>query len=330
MHRITHTALLAGTLALVVGSPARASSDAPSLVHLATMHDGVAIDGTGVVVGTERAGQVTWVLTAGALFRRADGEPAADPVQVTVGGRTVVVPPERILRPVGDLTGIALLVIHGLPGETLSMKLDYAAPAVGGVFVIAGLSGGMREDVAERVQFVATRLVVGDRLLAGIDACLGAPALSERGVLGIVTDCAGGRAPVVTLVSTSRAFLARHLATAMQTRALPEPAPRFTVSERLVNGPLMTVACDAVNAGEVDVPYQLGRNERAVDASASFLNATELRLADVAVLHLNERSVRLRFTMVGVPPAAYAVPGACRQGQALLTVRLNLVVLPPQ
>jgi len=28
--------------------------------------------------------------------------------------------------------------------------------------------------------------------------------------------------------------------------------------------------------------------------------------------------------------AAYAVPGACRQGQALLTVRLNLVVLPPQ
>ena len=34
--------------------------------------------------------------------------------------------------------------------------------------------------------------------------------------------------------------------------------------------------------------------------------------------------------MVGVPPAAYAGPGACRQGQALLTVRLNLVVLPPQ
>ena len=33
---------------------------------------------------------------------------------------------------------------------------------------------------------------------------------------------------------------------------------------------------------------------------------------------------------VGVPPAAYAVPGACRQGQALLTVRLNLVVLQPQ
>lgn len=330
MHRIRQTALAALALVLVIGVPVRASSDAPSLVHLATVHDGVPQDGTGVVVGSERAGRVTFVLTAGGLFRRADGEPASDPVQVTLGGRTVVVSAERILRPVGELTGIALLVVPGALGETAPVNLEYAAPAVGGVFVIAGLAGGGRVDVPERVQFVATRLVVGDRTLAGVEACLGAPALSEHGVLGIVTDCAGGRAPVVTLVSGSRAFLTRHLATATPTSALPEPAPRFTVSERLVNGPLMSVACDAVNAGEVEVPYQLGRNERAVDASASFLDATEVRLADVSVLRLNERSVRLRFTMVGVPPAAYAVPGTCRQGQALLTVRLNLVVLPPQ
>ena len=330
MHRIRQVALAALALVFVAGSSAWASSDAPSLVQLATVHNGVPQEGTGVVVGTERAGRVTFVLTAGALFRRADGEPASDPVQVTLSGRTVVVPPERILRPVGELTGIALLVIPDLPGATSMEALDYTAPAVGGVFVIAGLTGGTRVDVPERVQFIASRLMVGDRALAGVETCLGAPALSEHGVLGIVTDCAGGRAPVVTLVSASQAFLTRHLATATLTSARPEPAPRFTVSERLVNGPLMSVACDAVTACDVDVPYQLGRNERAVDASASFLNATELRLADVSVLHLNERSVRLRVTMVGVPPAPYAVPGACRQGQALLTVRLNLVVLPPQ
>ena len=330
MHRIRQVALAALALVFVAGSSAWASSDAPSLVQLATVHNGVPQEGTGVVVGTERAGRVTFVLTAGALFRRADGEPASDPVQVTLGGRTVVVPPERILRPVGELTGIALLVIPDLPGATSMESLDYTAPAVGGVFVIAGLAGGTRVDIPERVQFIASRLMVGDRALAGVETCLGAPALSEHGVLGIVTDCAGGRAPVVTLVSAAQAFLTRHLATATLTSARPEPAPRFTVSERLVNGPLMSVACDAVTACDVDVPYQLGRNERAVDASASFLNATELRLADVSVLHLNERSVRLRVTMVGVPPAPYAVPGACRQGQALLTVRLNLVVLPPQ
>lgn len=38
------------------------------MVHLATMHNGVPMDGAGVVVGAERAGRVTWVLTAGALF----------------------------------------------------------------------------------------------------------------------------------------------------------------------------------------------------------------------------------------------------------------------
>ncbi len=330
MHRIRHTALAALALVLVVGSPVSASGDAPSVVHLATVHGGTAMDGTGIVVGTERAARTTWVLTAGALFRRADGEPASDPVQVTIGARTVVVPPEHIVLPVGELTGIALVAIHGFAGDTSPVVLDYGAPAVGGVFVIGSLAGGVRMDVAERVQFVATRLVVGDRALTGVAACLGAPALSEQGVLGIVTDCASGRAPVITLVSGSRTFLTRHLATALPTSGLPAPAPRFTVSERLVNGPLMTVGCDAVNAGEVDVPYQLGRNEQAVDASASFLNASEVRLADVSVLRLTDRSVRLRFTMVGVPPPAYTVPGACRQGQALLTVRLNLVVLPPQ
>lgn len=330
MHRIRQTALAALALVLVVNPPALAGSDAPSLVHLSTVHDGVTATGTGVVVGAARAGDVTWVLTAGALFRRADGEPAADPVQATLRGQTVVVTPDRILRPVGDVAGLALLVVHGLPGDTPSSGLDFAAPSAGGVFVIAGLAGVTRVDVAERVQFVATRIMVGDRALAGLDACLGAPALSERGVLGVVTDCVGGRAPVVTLASTARAFLSRHLWTPERVTGLSAPSPPFTMSERLVNGPLMTVACDAVNAGEVDVPYQLGRNEQAVDASASFLNATELRLADVAVLRLNERSVRLRFTMVGVPPPPYAVPGACHQGQALLTVRLNLVVLPAQ
>lgn len=327
MHRIRQSALVAVALVMVLVSPTRASSDAPSVVHLRTVHDGVTVEGSGVVVGVERAGQVTWVLTAGALFRRADGEPASDPVQVTVGGRTVVVPPERVLRPVGDLTGVALLEIRALPVETLAIGLDYATPAVGGVFVIAAIAGGARLDVPERVQFVATRLVVGDRALTGMNACLGAAALSEHGVLGIVTDCQGGRAPVVTLASTSRAFLGRHLSTSRTTGGA-SVMPPFTVSQRLLDGPLMTVACDAVHVGEVDVPYQLGTNEKAVDASASFMNANELRLADVAVLRLNERNVRLRFTMVGVPPPAFSVPGACHQGQALLTVRLNVVVLP--
>ena len=91
MHRIRQFALAALALVVVAGSAAWASSDAPSLVHLATVHNGVPQEGTGVIVGTERARRVTLVLTAGALLRRADGESESDPVQVTRSGRTVVV-----------------------------------------------------------------------------------------------------------------------------------------------------------------------------------------------------------------------------------------------
>jgi hypothetical protein len=52
----------------------------------------------------------------------------------------------------------------------------------------------------------------------------------------------------------------------------------------------------------------------------------------VTVLNLEDRAVRLRFTMVGAPPGPPPTPfGAtdtCRPGDALIAVRLNLVVLP--
>jgi hypothetical protein len=131
----------------------------------------------------------------------------------------------------------------------------------------------------------------------------------------------------VALLSTARSFLRRHVPTLQTTLATPS-SPPFRVTERLLQGPLMTVGCDAMNAGELDVPFQLERNEQAVGATASFLEATSLRLAEVQVLDLKDRSVRVRFTMVGVPPPRYSIPGTCRQGQALLTVRLNVVVVP--
>jgi hypothetical protein len=180
--------------------------------------------------------------------------------------------PDQVLRPVGDMTGVAVLRVGGMTGHPDAVSLDFQSPAVGGVFVIAAARDGARVDVPERVQFLATRLVVGDRSLAALPGCIGAPALSEKGVFGVVIDCAPGRAPVVALLSAARAFLSRHLMPAPQTSIAGE-TPRFTLSQRLLDGPLMTVGCDAVNAGEVVVPYQLRENEKAVDATASFLNA---------------------------------------------------------
>jgi hypothetical protein len=66
--------------------------------------------------------------------------------------------------------------------------------------------------------------------------------------------------------------------------------------------------------------------ETAVDATASFLNAPSLHLADVTVLSLRDRTVKLRFTMAGIPPAPFST--TCAAGQALVSVRVNVLVLP--
>jgi hypothetical protein len=181
--------------------------------------------------------------------------------------------------------------------------------------------------VTERIQFGATRLVVGDRSISHLPACLGAPALTSEGVFGIVVDCAPGRAPVVALATTVRRFVERHLAGPAMLTSTQGAAPGMVASERMLSGPLLTVACDAVNTGEIEVPLPLARNERPVDATAALLNASSLRLGDVSVLALTDRVVKLRFTLVGVPPPHSSVPGSCARGQALVTVRLNVVTV---
>jgi hypothetical protein len=69
----------------------------------------------------------------------------------------------------------------------------------------------------------------------------------------------------------------------------------------------------------------LETQESAIDVSADFVNRREVRLADVSVLNVQDRSVRLRFTLGGVP-APPAPPRACPQGQALVSVRVNVAV----
>ncbi len=77
-------------------------------------------------------------------------------------------------------------------------------------------------------------------------------------------------------------------------------------------------------AGEI--PFELGPRERAVDATASFKKPQSLRLADVTVLSLHDRTVTLRFTMGGIPLPPFST--TCTPGQALVSVRVNTLTLP--
>ena len=174
MHRIMSRVLAGLALVVATVSPVSAGEDNLALVHLRTVHDGSTHEGTGVVVASDRASGVMHVLTAATLFRRADGEPAGDPVEVTAGTQRVVVSADQVLRPLGEMTGVALLRVRGFTTPMEGIPIDYLDPAVGSVFVIAGVEGAKRIDIPERAQFVATRLVVGDsyaRGTAGLPGC---------------------------------------------------------------------------------------------------------------------------------------------------------------
>lgn len=82
--------------------------------------------------------------------------------------------------------------------------------------------------VTERVRFVTSRSVLGDRSAAHVAGCRGAPALVERGVFGLVSECDPDRVPVVTPLAAARAFITR---TIPGLTVMRSAAPQFTRQE---------------------------------------------------------------------------------------------------
>jgi len=62
------------------------------------------------------------------------------------------------------------------------------------------------------------------------------------------------------------------------------------------------------------------------DATASSVNSKSVHLGDVTVLSLGDRTVKLRFAMVGIPPPPFST--TCGPGHALVSVQVNVLVLP--
>jgi hypothetical protein len=100
-------------------------------------------------------------------------------------------------------------------------------------------------------------------------------------------------------------------------------ARQFGLAERQITSPLLLVGCDFTNIREIDVPLQLGPREFVTDAT--LVNPREV--TDITVVKLEDRSVRLRFSL-GSFPGPPASPTDCPQGQALVTLHLRLAVTP--
>ena len=301
-----------------------------AVVQVRVTRDANETRGSAVVVHREdnTDAVVLYFLTSSRLFRNPDGEPVSpvSSVRLLDGERSFNVSPDDVWIPGGNIAGVAILRVATERSNLVARPIVYNAPSPTDVFLVSGFDqAGANTSVAEHLRFESTLFAVGDRDVSGLLGCVGAPAMSQEGVFGIVSECQTNRSPVISLLSMSRSFIDKHIPRRTTTTA---SLPQFDLVDRQLTGPLVLVPCDTIKTGELDMPLELGPREWVVDAQAAFLNPHEVRLAEVTVLKLEDRSVRLRFTVGGgLVPAA--PPASCPQGQALVSVHVNVAISHP-
>jgi hypothetical protein len=327
------------TLALLLGiggvphqAPPAGGPDATTVFRVHVTTDDGDADGTSVLIHRDNNGRedVLYFLTSSRLFKTPDNEREAAIHAVRVllpDGRALDVDRRDLFVAGGALADVALLRVTTMPASLPTRPVSYDAPPIDTVFLIAGFDEhGEARTIAERVRFESTLLLVGDRDVSSLNGCVGAPAISQTGVFGVVRECQHGRAPIISLLPEARAFIERTLPRPTTT-TITLSTPQFDLVDRQMIGPLLHVGTSAVTTGEVSVPFEIGAREALIDATASLTNLHELRFADVTILNLEDRSVRLRFTLGGIPPLlAPPLASSDLPGQALVTLHLKLAV----
>jgi hypothetical protein len=173
-------------------------------------------DGTCVLIHREDRGtqSVLYFLTSSRLLREADDERLLRQPNIRLqldSGRTLDVRRDGIFIPAGVID-VAVLRTATASTGTVPRPLNYEPPSIGELFHISGYDReGAPVEIVEHVRFRSTLFAVGDHDTSALMGCLGAPAISQRGVFGVVTECDAGRAPVIALISVARSFIDRHL-----------------------------------------------------------------------------------------------------------------------
>jgi hypothetical protein len=323
--------MAAPTLISVAPTPAaiEEAGSEPSVFAIRVVSDSGERAGTAVLLGRERRGadEDLFMVTASELLEPADrrqGRRVPNGRLFVDSGDTRQVDPQHIFLPASGLFAIAVFRVT-VPARPAAVRpIVYDTPPAGSVFLIAGFDqAGSRRSVVERVRFESSRYATGDRDASGLHGCIGAPAIGEQGVFGIVTECVPGRAPVITVLSLARTFLDQHIPTPLQA---PRSTTQFHLEEREWSGPNLAVACEPPATREVDVPVLLRNNEHLVDAVPRLIAPHEVAVGEATLLTLDDRSIRLRLTMGTDPQPLASAP--CRSGQALITLRVRVAVVP--
>jgi hypothetical protein len=195
-------------LMALIGRPPSADAQA-SIFRLQALNDSGVREGTCFVIRQETRADGTFLVlvTSARLFERESGRRA---LVHLAGQPPVEIAGEAITTPYDNQRDIAVLKAVVPPSASVPLPVTFDPVHAASPFVISGLrADGSPASVEERARFCATRTVLGDRSTAGLTGCQGAPALVERRVFGVVSECSAERVPEITPLAVSRSFLLR-------------------------------------------------------------------------------------------------------------------------
>jgi hypothetical protein len=257
-----------------------------------------------------------YFLTAAQLLQ-GGGQPSRIRIVDAAGNVLEATISDVLLPDEGDGSfDVALIRIPATFEKNLAVPVALEAPKSGEIFLVQDHRGSA---AIGRVAFRSSSRVVGDRTVEGADEFLGAPALLENGMFGIVTDHSSTGLPIVTMLTAARAFLSRAIADWQPSETAN---PLFHIEHRVFEKPLVNTECNDVGPLDVDLPIALSSGELIVDATAVATRPSGLHLGDVTLRTAGDRIVRLRFTMPA--PTAFSA-FACEHDQALITIGVDIV-----
>jgi hypothetical protein len=311
--RTTTCSALVLSIALLAVAPVSILAATPEhavlRVHIETR--GGMLEGTCVLVHQESRGNdtVLYFLTSARLLKSTNVDLRAGTRRIRIlrdDGAPIEVATDGVIVPYGDMVDIAILRVVAPIGTLAPLPMIFEPPVSGSVFAISGFGmDGVRATIPERVRSQATLRLLGDRDASKLAGCAGAPAIVAGGVFGLVTECEPDRTPAIVPLSVARSFIVRNMPhwrlDSTQTPVFDEPS----------------------TTSKLKIPLALAPRELAIDATASVIEPRSRHLADVTVLSRHDRTVKLRFTMTGIPLTPFSAP--CTPGQALVSVRVNIL-----
>jgi hypothetical protein len=111
-----------------------------------------------------------------------------------------------------DAPDLAVIRVLSATSRLTPAAVDLA-PVLGGdpIEIVGFDRAGALTTVAQRVVAASPESLTADRPLTELTGCLGAPAFSTRGVVGVVSACEQDQLPVVTRLSGALEFLRAHV-----------------------------------------------------------------------------------------------------------------------